>query len=231
VRSSQTSGAPTLVRSVTVLGILISIVAVTLQAGAELVDALALGHRVSELDAGRDGSLFDWASVVAVSAVAVAAAARALCVAGERRRFAVLAGILAFLALDDAIGLHERIGDAASTLVGHSRAGDALYLIVYLPIVGVAFGLLVRAMRESARELRSVMAAGMVLLVAAVVTRLLAGAALALGLTFAAWQRAIGVVAMQGAELASWLLLSTGLTAGLCLTLANTNNTPEVAGS
>jgi hypothetical protein len=167
--------------------------------------------------AGREGGALDWLSVAAVAAVAVAAAFGAARLRDQRRRLALLTGLLAFLAVDDAIGLHERISADVAGWLGVTGRGDVLFLVPYLPLVAVAFGLLLMAARTAGKPARTVMYLGLALLVAAVSARLLAGLVAATGISLPSWEKTLSVAAMHDAELAAWVLLAFGLASAAAL--------------
>jgi hypothetical protein len=162
-----------------------------------------------------EGSLLDWLSVAALAATALGAAAGALYVPEGRRRFASLAAILAFLAVDDAFGVHERVTGAIAGWLGVSGRGDALFLVPYLPLLAAAFGLLWRAAQAAGRPARTIMRLGLALLVAGVAMRLAAAFVATAGISLAAWAKTLGVAAMHDAELAAWVLLASGLASAL----------------
>jgi hypothetical protein len=184
------------------LGLALAAAVVLAQTAAYVVEAPA---------AGREGGALDWLSVAAIAAVAVAAGFAAARVRDRRRRFALLAALLAFLAIDDALGLHERMTAAVAGWLGVSGRGDALFLLPYLPLLAVAFGLLLSATREAGRQARAVMYFGLALLAAGLVLRVAAALVAATELMPAPWQRTLGVAAMHDAEVAAWVLLASGL--------------------
>jgi hypothetical protein len=157
-----------------------------------------------------EGSVLDWLSVAALGATAVVAAAGALFVPGRRWRFALLGAILAFLAVDDALALHERVTSAVAGRLAIADHADTLFLLPYLPLLGLAFWLLwTSAVDVGRRRVRL----GLALLVCALAARALAALVTATGLALAPWERTVGVAAMHDAELLAWLLLASGLAA------------------
>jgi hypothetical protein len=184
------------------LGLGLAVAVVLAQTAAYLVEAPT---------AGREGGALDWLSVAAIAAVAVAAGFGAARLRDRRRRFALLAALLAFLAIDDALGLHERMTTAVAGWLGVSGRGDALFLLPYLPLLAVAFGLLLSAAREAGPRARSVIHLGLALLATGLALRVAAALLAATGITPPPWQRTLGVAAMHDAELAAWVLLAFGL--------------------
>ena len=157
-----------------------------------------------------EGDLLDWLSVAAVLAAALGAALHAVRVPARRRRFALLAAILAFLAVDDALGLHERVTIEAAGALGVDGDGDVLFLLPYLPLLFAAFALLWSAARESRDAAGRTLSLGLALLVAALGLRLVAALVSLSGIPLAGWQRTVGVAALHNAELLAWMFVAAG---------------------
>ncbi len=159
--------------------------------------------------------MLDALSVVAVGAAACACLAR--CVAGPahaRGRFGFLAVVLAFLAVDDAVGVHERFTHFAASALGLSARGDALFLLPYLPLIALAAVALLACAREARGEVRLLLSASIGLLAVSAAGRVAVALLLAAGATADGWQKSIGGAAIHDAELAAWLLLAAGVAAG-----------------
>jgi hypothetical protein len=147
-----------------------------------------------------EGGALDWLSVAAL-ALAAAAAART----GRRG----LAAALAFLAVDDAAGLHERVTAATGTALGVHWGGDVLFLVPYLPLLAFVAVALWGAARHGGAAIRT----GVALLAASTAIRLAGALALLAGATLHGWERRAAGAAIHDAELAAWLLLAAGLLA------------------
>jgi hypothetical protein len=208
-------------------GYAVFVAAVIVLAALHLTNVVFLHGAYPALDAGIDGSISDWISVVAEFAVAAAAAAHARRAADGRLRLALLAAALAFFAVDDAVSLHERFGHALGRWLGGTGQGDEAYLLVYLPALIFAFVGLLGVARDASGGARSAIASGLALLVAAVVARLVAGVLTAGDVPIAGVVRALGVVAMQGAETGAWVLIAAGLTAVVLTTTSARNGQLE----
>jgi hypothetical protein len=167
-----------------------------------------------------EGSLLDWLSVAAVVAAAAAAGMCAARLPHHRHRYVLLAAILAFLAVDDAVGVHERVTAALAGSLNISGRGDALFLLPYLPMLAVAFGLLLAAAREAGPPARKLIRLGLALLAAGLALRVAAALVAAAGIALPSWQRTLGIAAMHDAEVAAWVLLASGL-ASAALALAD----------
>jgi hypothetical protein len=157
-----------------------------------------------------EGGILDWLSVAALGLTAVIAAAGAFVVPGRRWRFALLAAILGFLAVDDAFGVHERVTSALAGRLAIADHADTLFLLPYLPLLGAAFWLLWTAAADTGRRR---VRWGLALLVCALAARALAALVTATGLALAQWEKTLGLAAMHDAELLAWLLLASGLAA------------------
>jgi hypothetical protein len=203
------------------LGLALAAAAVLAQTAVYLIEAPG---------AGREGGALDWLSVAAIAAVAVAAGLRAASLPHRRPRFALLAVLLAYLAIDDAAGLHERITSVIADWLAVSGRGDALFLLPYLPLLAVACGLLWSAAREAGRPARSLMYLGLALLAAGLAARVLAAVVAATGITLADWEKTLGLAAMHEAELAAWVLLASGLGSLVHAAGSTAHNPAESAG-
>jgi hypothetical protein len=181
--------------------------------GAIHVTNVALDRRFELLDADSDYGLFAWAStfVTAVAAVLAFVLARRL----DRRDFSLLGVALAVFALDDLIAVHERIGELDDMLGLPERIQlqRLVWIVVLLPLLAVAAILLWRLAREAPKRAGHLVLAGLALLVLAV----LAEAFTPILFNFDWGQDSIPyeteVVFEEGAELAGWILVATGMAA------------------
>jgi hypothetical protein len=159
----------------------------------------------------REGDLLDTLSVIAAAAAALGALLHAARTERRRGQFLVLAAIMAFLAADDASGWHERVTRTAAGELGVTSRGDVLFLVPYLPLLGLAFALLWRAARESRHPANRVITAGLILLAAALGVRAVAALVMFSGVTLESWQRTLGMAALHETELFAWIALAIGL--------------------
>ena len=158
-----------------------------------------------------EGDVFDWLSVAAIAVAGLAAACYALRVPPRRTRFALLAASLAFLAVDDASGLHERVTATAAAGLGVRARGDVLFLVPYLPLLGGVFAILWMTAREGRDLAGRVIWVGIGLLVGGLCLRVLRALASTSGIEVADWQRTLGNMAMHDAELLAWVAVAAGL--------------------
>jgi hypothetical protein len=158
-----------------------------------------------------EGDLLDWLSVAAVLAAALGAGLQAARAPHLRWRFVLLAAILAFLAVDDGFGAHERVTRAAGAALDVSVHGDVLFLVPYLPLLATAFFLLCTAARESTQTASRLISLGLVLLASAIGLRAMAALVSLSHVTLASWQQSIGVAALHAIELLAWISVAAGL--------------------
>jgi hypothetical protein len=212
------SGRPLATRLV-LAGACAAFIAATVQTTCHLVDAFVLAGRYPALEADAQGNVFDW-----VSAMAILAAAAAALACSERSSphlpFRVLGVLLGYLAIDELVGIHEKLGAAIATHLPGALGslGDRIMPVVYLPLVGSVFALLWIFPGGHTRG-RSVLRIGLGLLAGAVLIRLAAaGVKLADGQVNGS-VRPIGVALDQGLQLAAWILVATGLAAQLPMSM------------
>ena len=169
-----------------------------LLAAAQVVNVWLLDNDVSAFDAGSGDSVFERLGTVAIAVAAGAAAFVAL-----RRRsplaHALLALLLTFLLVDDLLGVHEDL-----------TGGAKLFFLVTLGGIFALLWIHPRAFPDVARVVR----AGLVLLAFSFVFAEVAERAVD---RFDWEQRDPGyelkVVLKDGAALAGWILIATGLSA------------------
>lgn len=158
-----------------------------------------------------EGDLLDQLSVAALLAAAVAAGVYAVRCAPRRGRFALLTAIVAFLALDDAFGVHEQISDAMAAAIGIGKHGDVLFLIPYLPLCAAAVWILWSAAREAPPRAGRTLVLGLALLAAAVGLRALAALVSFADVSLDGGLRSVGVAALHDTELLAWIAVAVGL--------------------
>lgn len=188
--------------------VLLAVLGAVGQGVVHYVNAVFLDLRFGMLNADADQGVFTWAS----SAVTFSAAGAIAVVAAQmaRFRFALLgtAAIVAFLSLDDAVALHERI--AISHIGPIEHAGRILWVACTMPVLAAAFlGMAILARRAPLGTGRVVML-GLWMLVAAIVLEFTSPIWFALGSDHGGWLYEAEVVVEEGLELAGWLLIAGG---------------------
>jgi len=165
-------------------GILLAVAAVAAQTAVHLANGLLFDGRYTQLNADSEYTPFSWASTVAsFSAASVVLGAA---IVFERRRSLLLAAVLAYLSLDDAIRLHERL---AETALGHGLALPSymirlLWPALYVPILVLAVALLWTFARKIPTSARRLTGFGVLLLASAVVAEALSTILLRAGMTY-----------------------------------------------
>lgn len=116
----------------TKVGVLATILIVLAGSAAQLINYGFFDQRIGALGSGSDGGVFGAVGDIAVAAAAVSAWLVAARVRSARPVAAVLAGLLTFLAVDQAVGLHDHIPH---------------WLAFYLPVLLASFVCLVAVAR------------------------------------------------------------------------------------
>lgn len=128
---------------------------------------------------------------------------------GRGRILLPLAGLVAFLSLDEAIAVHERVGIRAANLFDLSLVwGRVLWPAVYLPLLLAVLALLVAAARTAPRDTFRLVVVGLGCLGAAVFLEIVSAL-----LTIAAGTvpQVLEIALEEGLELGGWGLIATGL--------------------
>lgn len=170
-----------------------------------------LGGRVDALDVHAERTVFALASALTVACVALACLLLARSVAVHRGPARALAAMLLFLAGDEVLVVHERVGTGAASLLGLSEGWDSvLWPLLYLPLIGAVFLLLLRFAGQAPGGVGHLARRGLALLVLAVVLEVVSAPA-------STPDTVGGVVhALEGAveeafELGGWGLVAVGL--------------------
>jgi hypothetical protein len=165
------------------------------------------------LDPAAEGSPFSWAGAAAAVLAAFAAAAAGRRWSSGRIRRAVLALGLLVVAVDDAFGLHERFADdldPRSAMGGSGLGWGGLGMAAYGVVLVVVVTLLgLELMGE--RRARPMLSAGLTLLMAALLARVIGGALAAAGGLPHGPVRHAGESADHAAKLAGWMLVAAAL--------------------
>jgi hypothetical protein len=175
-----------------------------------------LDRKAGPLDIDAENNAFSWAS----SSVTFAAAFVAFVVAGLtpelKRRLRVAAGLLALFSLDDSIELHERIAEywTIDLPVPDEARTNALWPLAVLPLLLLAFVILLDLSRRVADDARLALRVGLGMLVFGVLAEV-AGTLPSRESAAAA----ILIVLEEGAELGGWMLVLTALTVQACCVL------------
>jgi hypothetical protein len=167
------------------------------QGATHLIHVFVLDGRYADLlDADSNRSVFDVVSVIAEASACAACLALARWHRWARPRFLALAGLLAFITLDDAVGLHDRIG--------------VDWPLILFPLLACTFLLLWSALDEP--ETCAYIRVGLLLLTISVLLGQAAEPVLtAFGWGIGSWPYELKIVIKQGAELAGWIVIAGAL--------------------
>jgi hypothetical protein len=199
------------------IGIWVAFLTVALQSVVYLVDELLFDHEPHLLDADGDFSVWAWGSASVLFVGALASVLLAL--TAERARiltYTALVAILAFLSLDETVGIHERLTNDLPSLLGvpvsYSRV---IWPAVYLPLLAtLAVLLLVVSRRLAARPARLVRV-GLLLLAVAVAAELVSTALVESAEAGRSLPYVLEVAVEEGCELGGWILIATALVSGM----------------
>jgi hypothetical protein len=200
-------------------GLAIAAITVTAQAVAHVVGVHLLDDRYLNLNADDELGLPAWLSSSATFAAAFGAFLLALMQERIDASLLVLAGLLAFFSLDDAIVVHERVGEKAADALGYGETTERLiWLILFFPLFALAAILLVQTARRLPTDHARLMYLGLGLLVLAVAAELLSSVVYELAeVQRGSWPDTVEVVVEESAELAAWILIATALLAAVLI--------------
>jgi hypothetical protein len=197
------------------VGVALALGLAALQSIAHLVNVVLFDLRIDMTNADSDTGAFAWASSVATSSAALLLCLLAIMRPTRTWLLVALAGAVAFMSLDDMAGLHERVSDLGTALGPIDHFARIFWPLVFMPLLaatfvglfGVAAGLRI----APGRTLR----AGLALLVVAIALEMASPILFALGSDHGELAYELEVALEEGAELAGWILVSTGLAAAL----------------
>ena len=186
--------------------------AAALQSVLHVVNLVVFDHQIERFNADWDGSVAGWLGTILTWTAASGALLLALLVRAARTPLLVLAGLCAFLSLDDMLVLHEVVARLApAELYGH--AGYTLWPLVYLPMLGVVGWLVLRTARSVAPATGRQLVAGLTCLATAVVLEASAPVLYALGSDRGRPLYESEVMVEEALETVGWGLIALGLAA------------------
>jgi len=197
------------------LTLLLSVVSFVLLAITHLVDVLALGDRILLFDAEEDGGVWTWASVAAQGGGATLLAM--LAAASVRwRTYAWCSVGLAYLSLDDAVRIHEKLGYALSFFPHGTRL---IWPLLYLPLLAmVAVQLWRIADAQAGTAVRALVRGGLLALGVAILLEAETPLLFALNLGETVVYE-IEVVLEEGLEMLGWIWIGGALAVAVVQTL------------
>ena len=199
-------------RSLVVAGVSLTFLAVSLQTALYLVDVYAFDRRFGTFDVDQESGFPAWAASVAIFSTGFIALLLGFVESSRKLSLWALGGAVIFLSFDESLIVHERVGLAVTDALDLSDT----YLRVawpaaYVPLLAAIAALVFQLARTSTDPARRLLLAGLLALAAAVGLEI-AGLALDLvpsltiGLLYT-----VQIALEEGAELAGWILLTTGL--------------------
>ena len=186
----------------------IALAAVLVQSVAELAN-FGFDFELDALNADEEFNAFAWASSMATFAAAFFLFVPAVA-AGTFDGITMLAsGSIAFLSLDDAIGLHERLAERSIEILdAQVSLQRVVWPLFYLPLLVFVLVILWR-MAKGSDPASVALKVGLVLLAAAIGAELTSALYVDEGVD--SWPAALEVAFEEGAELAGWILIAGAL--------------------
>jgi len=198
------------------LGWTAALVAAFVTFASEVVNYAVLSEPSDVLEVAGNANAFKGASMAAIALALLAAIALASADGWDPAwQPASLALLLALFLVDDGVNIHDGIADRLSTDSRDALGLGAAALYVLALVVTLVF--LRAAARLAHPRSAHALGFGLGLLVLAVAMRGFAVASHAGGHHFEDGPRALGVAAMQGSELAGWILVAAALGAARLL--------------
>jgi hypothetical protein len=205
------------------IGLALTAVAVGLQTAAHLANAFLFDGTVWNLDADAEGNAFTWASSAATFAAGLAAILWAAAFRPRRRAFLILAVILVFFSLDDIVQFHEHAGlEFGEDILGlPDYLAVRLWTIFYLPLLLLSGALLFDLPRVLWPRATRFVWGGLALLVGAFGVEVVGALTRWVEERGTSWPEDIRSGIEEGLELGGWMLIASGLLAGVCTALAS----------
>jgi hypothetical protein len=191
-----------------------AVVLVAVQTLVHLTNALALDYRVWNMNADADGNALSWLSSTTTFAAALSAALLAVLPGPMRRRMAALAAILAFLSLDDIVGIHEEVGeDVTDQLAVADELARIVWPAIFFPLLAFVAVVLLQARRHASRGARQLLSVALVMLTLAILAEGAWSSWYLAGGEIETPPDAVEVAVEEGLELAAWILIAGSLLA------------------
>jgi hypothetical protein len=217
-------------RSLVVVGVFLGLLAVAVQTALYLADVYALDRRVGTFDVDSERGISAWAATVAIFSTGFVALLLSVVESSRRLRLLALAGAVTFLSFDESLIVHERLGLAVTEALDLSdKYLRVAWPAIYLPLLAAVAALIFQLAWTSPNPARRLLAIGLITLGGAVGLEI-AGLALDLIPSLPDELYTAEIALEEAAELAGWILLTTGLAVLLldkCATQVTPNPQPE----
>jgi hypothetical protein len=207
------ASAPETVRRLVRAGVWVTVVFVAVQSVTDMTNEYLLPEPKDDLNPGREGNIFTWASVAASYVGGLAALLHALVEPRRRFTFALIGAILVYFSADDLLRLHEQANDAFRGGLPQAIE-NRLDVLLFAPVFGAMLVALFYIRHIVPSAARMPLYAGAACLVVSVFFDEVIGE---VTLRFAergiAWPGVVKGVFEEGLELAGVLLLATTMSA------------------
>lgn len=211
--SATRASAPETVRRLVRAGVWLTVVFVAVQSVTDLANEYLLPEPKVDLNPGREGNIFTWASVAASYAGGLAALLHALVEPRRRLTFALIGAILVYFSADDLLALHERANDAFRGGLPQAIE-NRLDVLLFAPLFGALLVALFYIRDIVPPAARTPLYAGAACLVVSVFfDEVIGEVTLRLAERGTYWPGDLKGVFEEGLELAGVLLLATTMTA------------------
>jgi hypothetical protein len=191
------------------VGIVFAVVGVTIQTAIHLLNAALDGSQY--LSVNGEGNPVTWVHSAVIFAAAFVCTLHATILTARRREWAAIAAVLAFLSFDEMLLVHERIVGRVLEVLELPIVWDSVvWPVLYLPLLGALLLALVTVARLAPTGTGRLVLAGLGFLVAAVAAEVLSAP---ISTASDSWSHTLEGAVEEGAELAGWILITTGLTA------------------
>lgn len=188
-------------------GIFVTAGAVALQSVLNYANIVLFDRRYPKLDADAELGVAAWQSSAAQFAAAILVLLLAARFPSRRVGLLTLAAVLAYFSADDILAVHEQIGRIGADALGVPDVAPAVWPVLYLPLFAIVVIGVWRIGAEFGGEAERLLRAGLALLAVGMAVELITPGLRELDLL----RFVSEVVAEEGAELAGWGLVATGL--------------------
>ncbi len=203
---SSSGGSPLEISKLIGIAFRIAVVAAVAQGCIHYFNGFVLDFRIQMFKPDEDGGVFTWASSMATAMAGLGLLLVASQVKARSRVLILLSMGLFFFSLDDTVAFHERIPSLSFIPVEDSAR--IVWVVSSMPLLAAVFvGLLAFAWRAP-EALRKAVIWGLGGLVIAIFLEFTSPVLFALGSAEGKWLYELEVVAEEGLELASWILIA-----------------------
>ncbi|MEO5791587.1 MAG: hypothetical protein ABIR67_05865 [Gaiellaceae bacterium] len=198
------------------VGIRLTLAVVAVQTVLHLLN-LALSTSIRSLDVNGEQTLFSWLSSVVIATAALACLLLAVVQRGRNVSLLALGGMLAFLSLDEAVLIHERLViRLTEALEIRAEWNSVIWPVLYLPLLASVLALLVLEARRGARSTSVLVFVGLGCLAAAVGAEIVSAP---YSLDDYGIAHSLEGAIEEGLEVAGWGLIATAMLSRFALAI------------